>query len=268
MSNHLNQAQVEQAVLSLGSFNAVKTARLADEVARQLGEDSAEAFGVYASGKPILAAILGQALKKLEAQGAISKQGRGVWSMMTGVTPAPAPAPAPVVLAPVEVEEVEVEEVEEEEVEEEEVAEVEVLDMSNTLYDLNDPYTRDWLISLQGCYGTYQRGDKECAKCVLSAFCAGAKKARSAERKAQRSAKAEVKAQAEALKALAPKGAEVKVPEGVDLSTARVRFLEVQAPCTCKATGVDLQVGDHAFFVPKWGVLSRSAGEAVGLTAP
>ena len=77
----INQAQVESAVLSLGSFHAVKTARLAEEVARVLGQDSAESFGVYASGKPILAAILGQALKKLEAQAA------------AGASPAATPPP-------------------------------------------------------------------------------------------------------------------------------------------------------------------------------
>ena len=264
----INQAQVESAVLSLGSFHAVKTARLAEEVARVLGQDSAESFGVYASGKPILAAILGQALKKLEAQGSISKGGRGVWSMMTGVTPAPAPAPAPapvVVLAPAPavVEEAVVEEAVIEDVVEEEVEEaVEAVDMSNALYDINDPYTRDFLITLQGCYGTYQRGDKECAKCVLASFCGGAKKALSAERASARSAKAEVKAQAQALQALAPKGVEVKVPDGVDVSKRRKTALVQSAPC--KATGRDLAQGEEVWFVPRWGVVSAEAGVALG----
>lgn len=255
----MNISQASVSPLAFDTLDTVggvlKIREVAEGVAERLGLSSVEEAGVYASGKAVLPALCTNALNALKDEGKVYKGGWGRWTTNpnlsveqekrtydTTSTPAPAPVPQPVpqpsAPEPIasEIIEAMVEKAEAE---------------AQAVFDLSDPMTLDWVISQQGCWGSYSKRDSECAKCLLSTACQGAKdevKARKVEEQAQEDLKTSW-----------------SVPSDVDLSTAMLLPTGSRKALECVASGDTIAVGDKAVFVEGWGVITLKVASDLGV---
>ena len=253
----ITQSQLEPIIKSLPVFTNLKVAEIAVQVAQALGQPTVEACGAYKSGKLVLPAQVTNTLNGLAPTGAVIKVGHGRWSkpsdanaVVVKTEPTPAPAPVEMVVAPAvdEVKEVEIDLMEMIEVAEQ-VAE------SELLYDLNDAMTLDFFIAQTACFTKFVASDKGCKACLLRSHCSTAKKSLKAERAEAK------KMEAKAVKVKEEAGVKVDLPDGVDLSTARQ--LKASGSAICVATGEPITEGEPMWFVPRFGVLSNKAYQAL-----
>jgi len=254
----ITQSQIEPIIASLPSFDNLKVAEIAVQVAQALGQPTVESCGSYKSGKLVLPAQITNTLNGLAPSGSVIKVGHGRWSKPSG-QPTMQPDVKMVVASQIAMQEVVEEEVEEEEVEEVDLLEMievaEVVDESNLIYDLSDAMTLDFFIAQTACFSKYVSSDKGCKNCLLKTHCMTSKKALKAERA---TAKAE-RAQAQAVKEEA--GVKVDLPDGVDITSARQLIASGMAVCV--ATGDKIKEGEPMWFVPRFGVLSNQAYQAL-----
>ncbi len=250
----ITQSQLEPIILSLPQFANLKVAEIAIQVAQALGQPTVEACGAYKSGKLVLPAQVTNTLNGLAPTGSVVKVGHGRWSkpsadaVVVKTEIEPTPAPVEMVVAPAPVEEVEIDLMEMIEV-------AEQVDQADLLYDLTDAMTLDFFIAQTACFTKFVSSDKGCKACLLKAHCSTAKKSLKAERAEAK------KAEAEAVKVKEEAGVKVDLPDGIDLSTAR--NLKASGSAVCVATGEPITEGESMWFVPRFGVLSNKAYQAL-----
>jgi hypothetical protein len=247
----ITQPMLEPVILALPSFDNLKVAEIAVQVANALGFPTVEAVGSYKSGKLVLPSQVTNTLNGLKDQGKVIKVGHGRWTKPNGnVSPQEVikMVAEPQVEPQVEPQEVEVDLMEM-------VEEMVEVDPSEMLYDLNDRMTLDFFISQTQCFAKYSKSDKGCGSCLLASHCKQAKALAKAERKEAKvveQAKEQAKQEA---------GIKVDVPSDAQLGSAR--SLTSKGKVVCVATGKEIKEGEPMWFVPKWGCLSNDAYQAV-----
>lgn len=129
-------------------------------------------------------------------------------------------------------------------------------------YDFSDPLIRTFAIKNTPCFSTYLAKDSECQICPLASECQASKQATDELKAQQKAYKEEHKEEIEAEKV--KNNLLKKIPSSVSLGN--YKFVpSVAKEITSKLSDTVIAVGQPAFWITAYGLITKEEGLTIGL---